>query len=161
MKKLVLLSLVFVTIFSCSNEVEFNDPAFQGDRENELWRAKAFSASISDDGILTITGVNNYETVNLKISSVSEGSYVVGDESTIAAEYIDGFDVLYSTNNNPDESVSLYPELGEIVIEEIDMTTKTFTGTYRFLAFDASGLNSIGFTNGIFYRVPLISGEIQ
>jgi hypothetical protein len=159
MKKLLLLSLVFLTLFSCGDEVQFNTPAFQGDRENELWRAKAFSASIAANGFLTITGTNNFETVNLIMPAVTESTFIVGEIDAIEAEYIDGFGTVFSTNNRPDESVSIYPELGEIIIEEIDFVNATFTGTYRFLAFDASGLNSVGFTNGIFYKVPLISGE--
>ncbi|MGJ8548103.1 DUF6252 family protein [Winogradskyella wichelsiae] len=160
MKKLILLSLVFLTMFSCGDEVQFNSPAFQGDRENELWRATAFSASIETNGYLTITGTNNFETVELTVPSVIESEFIVGDIDVIEAKYTDGFGTEFSTNNTPDESVSVYPELGEIIIEEIDVVNKTFTGTYRFLAFDASGLNSIGYTNGIFYKVPLISGEL-
>ena len=160
MKKLILLSLIFLTVLSCGDEVQFNTPAFQGDRANELWRAKAFSASIDANGFLTITGTNNIETVNLRTPSVSEGTYVVGNVNAIEAEYIDGFGTIFSTNNRPDPSVSIYPELGEIVIEEIDIANAIFTGTFRFLAFDASGLNSVGYTNGIFYKVPLISGTI-
>lgn len=160
MKKLLLISLVFLTLFSCGDEVQFNTPAFQGDRENELWRAKAFSASIAANGFLTIKGSNNLETVRLRVPSVTESTFIVGVIETIEAEYVDGFGTTFSTNNRPDESVSIYPELGEINIEEIDFANSTFTGTYRFLAFDASGLNSVGFTNGIFYKVPLVSGEI-
>ena len=160
MKKLILLSLIFLTVFSCGDEVQFNTPAFQGDRANELWRAKAFSASIDANGSLTITGTNNIETVNLRVPSVFEGTFVVGNVDAMEAEYIDGFGTRFSTNNRPDPSVSIYPELGEIVIEEIDVANATFTGTFRFLAFDASGLNSVGYTNGIFYKVPLISGTI-
>lgn len=165
MKKLILLSFVFLTLFSCGDEVQFNTPAFQGDRANQLWRAKAFSASIDANGFLTITGTNNIETVTLRVPSVSEGTYIPGDGGvnvieTIEAEYIDGFGTVYSTNNRPDEDVSIYPELGEIVIEEIDLTRGSFTGTFRFLAFDASGLNSVGYSRGIFYRVPLFSGSI-
>ncbi|NNE31578.1 MAG: hypothetical protein HKN40_04340 [Winogradskyella sp.] len=159
MKKLILLALVCLTISSCGDEVEFSTPAFQGDRENRLWRAEAFSASIDAAGALTITGTNNLETVNLRLPSVVEGTFVVGNVNSIEAEYIDGFGTRYSTNNSPDPSVSIYPELGEIVIEEIDFVNRRFTGTYRFLAFDASGLNSVGYTNGIFFRVPLVSGE--
>jgi hypothetical protein len=160
MKKLILLTLVFLTIYSCGDEVEFNSPAFQGDRENELWRAKAFSASIETNGFLTITGTNNFETINLRVPSVVEAEFVVGDVDTIEAEYIDGFGTQFSTNNRPDpEEVSIYPELGEITIDKIDLVNRTFTGTYRFLAFDALGLNSVGYTNGIFYKVPLVSGD--
>jgi len=160
MKKLILLSLVFFAVFSCGDEVKFNTPAFQGDRENALWRAKAFSASIEANGYLTITGTSNYETVELIVPSVIESEFIVGEIDVIEAKYTDGFGTEFSTTNTPDESVSVYPELGEIVIEEIDVVNKTFTGTYRFLAFDASGMNSVGFTNGIFYKVPLISGTL-
>lgn len=159
MKKLILLVLVSLTIFSCGDEVEFNTPAFQGDRTNQLWRAEAFSASIDANGFLTITGTNNVETVNLRVPSVTEGTFVVGDVNTIEAEYIDAFNTRFTTNNRPDETVSIYPELGEIIIDEIDLINRTFTGTFRFLAFNASGLNSIGYTNGIFFRVPLIFGD--
>ncbi|MCT4630600.1 DUF6252 family protein [Winogradskyella sp.] len=165
MKKLIVLSLIFLTAFSCGDEVEFNSPAFQGDRANLLWRASAFSASIDANGFLTISGTNNIETVTLKVPSVSLGTYIPGDGGenaieTIEAEYVDGFGTVYSTNNRPDSSVSVYPELGEIVIEEIDLTSGAFTGKFRFLAFDASGLNSVGYANGIFFRVPLVSGSI-
>lgn len=160
MKKLILFSLIFLALFSCGDEVEFNTPAFQGDRENQLWRAKSFSASIAPNGFLTIKGTNNTEIVNLRVPSVIEATFIVGNNiDVIEAEYIDSFGTSFSTNNKPDESVSIYPELGEIVIEEIDYANETFTGTYRFLAFDASGLNSVGFTNGIFYKVPLVFGE--
>jgi hypothetical protein len=159
MKNLLLLSLVFLTLFSCGDEVQFNTPAFQGDRENDLWRAKSFSAIIETNGFLTIIGSNNAETVKLRVPSAIEATFIVGDIETIEAEYTDGFGTTFSTNNKPDESVSVYPELGEINIEEIDLVNETFTGTYRFLAFDVSGLNSVGFTNGIFYKVPLLSGE--
>ncbi len=159
MKKLTLITLVLLTVFSCGDEVQFNTPAFQGDKENELWRAKSFTASIAENGFLTITGINNSEIVNLRVPAATERTFIVGDINAIEAEFIDGLGTSFSTNNRPDESISIYPELGEIVIEEIDFVKKTFTGTYRFLAFDTSGLNSIGFTNGIFYRVPLVFGD--
>ena len=159
MKKLILLALISLTIYNCGDEVKFNTPAFQGDRENELWRAKAFSARIEADGFLTITATNNIETVNLIVPSVVETQFVFGNVDAIEAQYIDGLGTQFSTNNRPDPEVSVYPELGAINIEEIDLVNRTFTGTYRFLAFDASGLNSVGYTNGIFYKVPLIVGE--
>jgi len=160
MKKLILLSLVFLTVYSCGDEVQFNTPAFQGDRANKLWRAKVFSASIDDNGFLTIMGTNNVETVTLRVPSANEATFIVGNVNAIEAEYVDGFGTTFSTNNRPDSEVTIYPELGEIVIEEIDMANGTFTGTFRFLAFDSSGLNSVGYTNGIFFKVPLISGSL-
>lgn len=160
MKKLILLSLVFVTLFSCGDEVTFNTPHFQGDREYSLWRAKAFFASIDANGFLTITGVNGGEKVMLKVPSAIEGTYTVGVANANEAVYIDGFDTVYSTNNR-DEDIAVYPEEGEIVIEEIDVVNKTFSGTFKFIAFDASSENTIGFNNGFFYKIPLLSGEIS
>ncbi|MCA0152098.1 DUF6252 family protein [Winogradskyella vincentii] len=158
MKKTLLVILTCLLVFGCGDEIQFNNPAFQGDRENELWRAEVFYAGIEANGFLTIVGTNNIETVELKVPSATEGTYIVGDVNTIEAVYRDAFDTRFSTNNRPDESVSVYPELGEIIIDEIDLVNATFTGTYRFLAFDDSGLNSIGYTNGIFYKVPLEFG---
>lgn len=164
MKKLIVLTLILITAFGCGDEVEFNTPAFQGDRANELWRASAFSASIDANGFLTITGTNNVETVTLRVPSVivkpEDNPFIVGDVDSIEAEYIDGFGTVYTTNNRPDETVSVYPELGKIWIDEIDVVSNTLTGGFQFLAFDASGLNSVGYANGIFYRVPIISGSI-
>ncbi|MEM9680021.1 MAG: DUF6252 family protein [Bacteroidota bacterium] len=159
-KKITILCLSALTLFGCGDEIVFNSPAFQGDRGNSLWRAGGFNASINENGFLTITGINGVESVDLIVPSVAVGTYVVGNVNSIEARFTDGFGTVFSTNNRPDPSVSVYPELGEIVIEEIDATSGSFTGTFRFIAFDASGLNSVGFTNGIFFRVPLLSGSI-
>ncbi len=159
MKKCFLIALVALNIFGCGKEVSFNSPFFQGDRNNQLWRAVTFSASISTNGFLTITGTNGVETVNLSTPSVVEDTpFIFGDVNTIAAQYIDGTQTLYSTNNRPQESISLYPELGELTITEIDYTNATFSGTFNFLAFNNAGSTSVGYANGSFYKVPLISG---
>lgn len=160
MKKITLLFLAAITLWGCGDEIEFNSPAFQGDRANQLWRADGYNATIDANGFLFITGTRGAETVILKVPTVAIGTYVTGNVNSIEARYIDGFGTVFSTNNRPDPSVSIYPELGEIVIEEIDAANGRFTGTFRFLAFDASGLNSVGYTNGIFFKVPLLSGTI-
>jgi hypothetical protein len=158
MKRLVILLITVLTLVSCGNEVEFNSPAFQGNREYGLWRAEFTNAAIDANGFLTITGGNNVETVMLKIPSVAIGTYTLGDVNSMEARYTDANGVVYSTNNRPDPSVSVYPEYGFVKLDEINNTN--FTGTFEFLAFDASGLNSIGYNEGIFFRVPLTSGSI-
>ena len=164
MKKLILLSFVLLTVFSCGDEVQFNSPAFQGDLEQQIWRANGFSASIDANGFLTITGTRNGETINLKVPSVVERTFTVGDVNTIEAQYDNGFGAFYSTNNNPepnpDPANPVNPEYGQIIIDEIDIVRGTLTGTFSFGAFDASGLNSIAVTRGVFYRVPILTGTI-
>lgn len=94
----------------------------------------------------------------LTIPSVAIGTYTLGDVASMQAKFIDVNGVEYSTANSPDASVSVYPEYGEISLDEIG--NNTFTGTFHFLAFDASGLNSVGFNEGVFFKVPLLSGSI-
>ena len=53
--------------------------------------AGAFSASIDANGGLTISGTRNSETVNLRVPSVFEGTFIVGNVNGMEAEYIDGF----------------------------------------------------------------------
>ncbi|WP_426432301.1 DUF6252 family protein [Winogradskyella sp. HB-48] len=177
MKKLIVLSLSLLSVFSCGDEVEFNSPAFQGSLDGTSWRAKAFSASIDENGFLTLFGTNNIETLELIIPTVAVGVYVFGDVNTIEARFTRADGTVFSTNNRPDPSISIYPEYGEIRLNEID--NNRFTGTFRFTAFNASGLQSVNFTGltdqvgvdpvtgqngpiygGVFYRVPLISGSI-
>ena len=153
----MLLLLILATTYGCSNEIEFNTPAFQGNKNNQLWRAVAFNASVNAQGNLIITGTNNFETVRLIVPSATLGTYVVGEVNTIEAQYIDAEGEVYSTNNIPDEEVSVYPELGEIIVEEIGENNSYVTGTFRFLAFTANGQNSVGYSRGIFFKVPLMA----
>ncbi len=158
MKKLAILLITALTICSCGDEVEFNTPAFQGNKNYNLWRADSFNATIDENGYLTLTGRNSTDEVQLTIPSVAVGTYTIGEIAGREAKVITADGTVYSTNNRPDESISVYPELGEVKIEEIGLNT--FTGTFEFLAFDESGLNSIGYNEGLFYRVPLVAGTI-
>lgn len=158
MKKLAILLITLLTLVSCGDEVEFSTPGFQGNKDYVLWRAEFYSAGIDENGFLSIAGGNNIETVVLKIPSVAVGRYILGDVSSMEARVVAADGTVYSTNNRPDPSVSIYPEYGFIDLDEI--VNNTFTGTFQFLAFDDSGLNSVGFNEGVFYRVPLVSGAI-
>lgn len=158
MKRLAILFISILTLVSCGDEVEFNTPGFQGNREYGLWKAEFTNAAIDDNGYVTITGGNNIETVELKVPSAAVGTYIVGDWITLEARYTDGNGTVFTTNNSPDPSVSIYPEYGFIKIDEIN--NNTFTGTFEFLAFDESGLNSVGYNEGVFFKVPITSGSI-
>ncbi|WP_179021716.1 DUF6252 family protein [Winogradskyella forsetii] len=169
MKKLILLSLVFLTVFSCGDEVQFNSPAFQGTLNNQPWRAQAFSASIDDSGFLTITGINNAQTLELFLPTAAVGEYYLGSVESMEARFTGADGTVYSTNN-PNGTDPDYGDYGVIRLDEI--LDNTFTGTFRFNAYSASGaeVNFTGATNegtvenpiygGIFYKVPLFSGTI-
>jgi hypothetical protein len=155
LKSIFFLVLGILSVSSCSDDVEFSNPAFQGDRNNQLWRADSFRAELTDTGELIITGTNNIETVRLILPNSNTTSYELGDTSSAKAEYIDGFGAVFSTANTADESVTIYPERGEITITEKDASRGTFTGEFRFIAFDDEGFNPVGFSNGLFLKVKL------
>ena len=146
------LCVILVMLFWTCSDVEFNDPAFQADRNNELWRAISFKAEVEPDGAFVISGTNNLETIRLVLPNNIEGNYTVGDEGSAYAEYIDAFDTVFSTANPPDPSVSIYPEIGSVRITQ--SASDLFTGEFNFIAFDSEGLNPVGFSNGIFFEVP-------
>ena len=157
MKIIVKLFVIVLFLTGCTNEVEFNTPSFQGNRDYGLWKAEFMSASIDNNGFLTLSAGRNMETVYLNIPSTAVGIYNFGEVDAIEAIYIDTDGTVYSTNNRPDPSISIYPEIGFLNLDDVSGTN--LTGTFEFLAFDASGLNAIGFNVGKFFRVPLISSS--
>ncbi len=156
MKKIALLFLTLLSLWSCSDEVQFNTPGFSGNKNYNLWRATYFNATVSD-GNLNLTAGNNNEVMTFRLSSASTGTYLLSDTSFSKADFIDFEDTEYSTSNPPDPSVSLYPEIGEVIITE--STASYVTGTFRFIAFTEDGLHSVGFNEGDFYRIPISGGN--
>lgn len=148
------LCLVAFLLTSC-NEVEFNNPAFQADINYKVWRADTFQASFNADGDLVITGTNNFETVILTLQSDEVGSTGLGPDWNSKGEFIDGLGKRYTTNIEPDETVSVYRDLGRVEITSKNETTNTYTGNFYFEAFDENGQNPVGVSNGIFFEVKL------
>ena len=156
MKKIALLFLTLLTIWSCGDEVEFNTPGFSGNKNYNLWRATYFGANISEDGSITITAGNSNEQLRLVVSEISNDTIDLTTSSFAKAEFTDFEGYEYSTSNPPDPSVSLYPEIGKLFFTE--SPASTFSGEFKFIAFTEDGLRSVGFNEGVFYRIPLNSG---
>ena len=159
MKKLILLIMTAVTVFGCSNDIQFNSPAIQGKKNGELWRSVYYAADI-DFGGLVIEGGDNVETVLLVTRNDTRGRYELGVNKPNEARFTDANGVVYSTLNAPDESLQLYPSDGEIVVEDFDnsVSPKTVTGTFWFNAYTSVGLQGINFNEGRFYRISLVGG---
>ncbi len=162
MKKLLYLVGLCLLLINCSEEIEFNSPAFQANEEEtgNLWRAATFYASIDDlTNYLTISGTAaNGSTITITIPTVALGTYPLGNVDSMRASYTTTGGT-YATTNTPDPSVQLYPADGEVILEDIDYLNRTFYGTFWFDAFDATGLNNKNFHKGIFYKVPLTTGN--
>ncbi len=156
MKKITVLFLLIVTFVSCSDDLVFNNPAFQANNNDLLWKATTFRANVDALGKLTLTGLGNQGVVNLTTSSTQEGVYNLGNTLSVAV-YENPQEVVFTTNNVPDPSIQLYPSEGEIEITDYNVIERLVSGTFSFNAFDVSGLNSENFNRGVFYNVPIQS----
>jgi len=159
MKKAIILLTLVVGFFSCSNNVEFNNPAMQAKKDGEIWKATSFRANVDANGKLTITGTSDdVDNLILQVTSTALATYELGNTGSEAI-YNDGVNTLYSTNNSPSPDVTLYEPDGQIEIYEFDSANKYVSGRFNFNAFDISGFKTINFNQGDFYRVP-ITGEV-
>ncbi|OUR94642.1 hypothetical protein A9Q87_03135 [Flavobacteriales bacterium 34_180_T64] len=160
MKKFTILLLTTIILVSCGNEIEFNSPALQGNKNYELWRANYYAADIDFGGFL-IEGGDNIETVQLITQNDVRGTFELGGNSSSVAIFRDANGIVYSTANAPDPSVSVYPADGQIIVDDIsNADPKGVTGSFWFNAYSADGLNYVNFNEGVFYRVPLVGGLV-
>ena len=157
MKKVYVFILSAIALVGCGDDIEFNTPAIQGNKDGSLWRATYFNADI-DNGALIIEGGRNLESIILLPNDDERGVYELGGTNSSEARYIDAQGVEYSTKYDPDPSVQLYPANGQIIIESFDTEANTVTGTFWFNAFTESGLGEVNFSQGHFYRVFMNGG---
>lgn len=101
MKRFLSLILVAVAMSSCQEDVKFNDPGFQGLKDDVYWRANDARAYLSSAGRLTIEALTEYEQVTLNTTNANLGTYVLGTTNTNnAARYtssLDGVELEYAT----------------------------------------------------------------
>jgi hypothetical protein len=169
MKKIVFLALLLVTIVGCKEDLTFNTPSFDAVKNNEPWRADGFVAYNNEDGGYSIKGELGVETVVLNINEAIEGEYTLNSGSSASAVYTDATGTVYSTKNDPDDSVTLYPVGGKILLD--DVSSSTITGRFQFTAFTTNGLEGVTFSGnannafdteryGVFYRVNRFGGSV-
>jgi len=160
MKKIFVLLISILTIVSCGDELEFNNPAMQGFKDGEIFRTNTFRADI-DRGGLVIQGKVQGQVLTLITTRDLRGTYSLGGDNQSEALFLDSDGVLFSTINTPDPNVQVYPTEGEIIIENFDRRADNVvlaTGTFWFNAFTVDGLESVNFNRGRFYRVPILDG---
>jgi hypothetical protein len=151
MKKILSLIVLLVALSSCEEDVQFNTPAVQGLKDNELWRAAQFSAVKEANGSLTVTANNGFETVTLKTSSVDEGEYMLGINEANKASYVlnvEGTLMEYQTGTAVgDGSIT-------IIARDTNVAAGYITGNFKFNAEDEDG-EVVNFQQGVFYKVPI------
>lgn len=153
MKRLFLYTVCLLVFYGCNNEVKFNAPALQANKNYNLWKATFFEATLSDDGKLIIDGANANEKMTISLNSLQEGTYSLSTTSLSKIDFIDENGIHYSTSHEPKHETNLYPEIGKLTVSKID--GNTITGNFHVIVFTADGMASIGFNEGVFYNLPV------
>ena len=154
MKKIFyFLSLLFI-VTSCTEDIKFNNPAFQGLKDNVFWRAQSYSAYINTEGVVHIEGSLGTDVVILKVPSVIPDTYVLGVDDSSTASYSNLFSIEeaeFTTGTNKGS--------GQIVITDFDAENNTISGTFKFTAQNVNEEDSetpnLNFKEGVFYKISI------
>lgn len=169
MKKILVFTIALVTLFNCKEDKEFSTPSFEATKNNARWSAEGFVAYGDMDGNFNVKAEIGAEVVILTTTNNTPGTYTLTSDSENRATFTDIDGTFYSTENEPDESLTVYPVGGTIIIDELSAETNSITGRFQFSAFTADGLQGVTFSGdanrdndpvryGVFYRVNLFSG---
>ncbi len=160
MKKTLYFLLLIFTVASCTDDVKFNNPAFQTLKNNVFWRAIGYKAHTGTDGITVIEGALGYEKVILQIPSTAVQTYVLGVNDVSIASYsntLPGQQANFSTGTDKGT--------GQIVVTEFNTETNTISGTFKFTALNKDETDAenpkIVFTEGVFYKIPIEVGVVK
>ena len=149
MKKIILVLAILFSLVSCTDDVTFNDPSFQGMKDGETWRATDARVILNANGSMTVEAYSQFEIVTFEVSSANIGTRTFGVNTSNVASYdvtIDGVTKSYETGVNIGS--------GELKITESPTTTGKLSATFKFRAVNADGTEA-GFTNGVIYSVPI------
>lgn len=158
MKKILSLLVLLVAFASCEQDIKFNNPAVQGLKDDELWRATTFTATKSGNSVIINANINDFEFLTMRINAPAPNSvHDLGINTLNSADYtfsIDGDEGSYTTGTTGN---------GEIVIRgeednNIDGTGGKgyISGNFYFNAYNADG-EVVNFQKGVFYKVPIIT----
>ncbi len=156
MKKHFLFLIVLFSLFSCQEDVKFNNPAFQAMKDNVFWRAVQSRATVNSGGALVIEAYTATEVVTLKTNSTAVNTYYVGTSPTNTATYV-------YTDPQTKETITFGSGFnvgdGQIEITEYDQVGKTISGTFKLNlvnTFDNPLAGpTLNFQYGVFYKVPV------
>lgn len=149
MKKILIVLSVLFALNSCTNDVEFNNPSFQGLKDNLTWRAIDTKVNLNADGSMTVEAYTEYEVVTFKVSSAAVGTRTFGINNSNKATYsinIDNVEDFYSTGVNLGS--------GELNITESPAVSGKLSGTFKFRALNDDG-EDVAITFGKIYSVPV------
>jgi len=156
MKKYFYYLTLLLLITSCTEDVKFNNPAFQTLKDNIFWRARSYTAETKTNGIFVIEGTGGYEKISFELPSTEEKTYLLGVDDISKAIYKNTLSGEESEFTTGEERGS-----GQVTITEYNTVDKTISGTFKFKAVNVKAdaeKKDINFTEGVFYKIPVGPG---
>ncbi|OMQ08522.1 DUF6252 family protein [[Flexibacter] sp. ATCC 35103] len=154
MKKYFYLLMTVILFISCTEDVKFNNPAFQGLKDNSFWRAQSYNAYTTTNGDFIIESALGFEKVTFKMPYPTQKTYILGIDNTTTVMYSNSLPAQseqFTTGENRGS--------GHIIVTEFNTETKTISGTFKFKAINEDKGNlekpEINFTEGVFYKIPV------
>ncbi len=142
MQKYLILLLIACLSFSCSDEIESNSPAIQGEVDGVFFRANSSFVVKNEDNTYTIKGETGFEEIALTVDTLKLGSYTLGENSINTATFTNSDQEVFTTGTNG---------YGEIEITKLE--GNTVSGQFYFDAYSATG-DTLNFNKGYFFFVP-------
>ena len=153
-KILVVLSVLL--FFNCEDDLSNKTPAFEARvNGNNQWIAESFNATIENNQLL-ISGSNPFGIISIVVNSATEDQYNFYSWTDDFAIYQDT--IQYSTKNDGIGSIA-YLSDGFLDIQEIDSVNNTISGHFHFDAYNGTGQYTINVSEGVFYKIPINSGD--
>ena len=155
MKK-IFFALSLLLVFNCEDDLTNKKTVFQATvNGNNQWIAQDFIATIQNNQ-LSISGTNPFGVISFVVNSpeVSEYNFYSWTD-----DYVIFQDTLqYSTQNDGIGSIAFLSD-GYLDIQEIDIVNNTISGHFHFDAYNGTGQYTINVSEGVFYKIPINSGE--
>lgn len=149
-RRILLLVLIPLLAMSCE-DTEVNNPALQIMINGELFRAKEMNTMKNEDGGYIIQGIEENRKLQIYLTDISSGSYMLGEGAANKIVYLDENGVEFTT--------MMEKASGGVMLTE-DSGFEYVTGTFYFQTIDTTKIR-IQAHNGHIYQVPFGSGEID
>jgi hypothetical protein len=153
MKKYFYFLSFLLLLVSCTEDIRFNNPAFQTLKDNVFWRAQVYNAGIESNGVFIVEGTLGYEQIRFQLLEPAEKTYVLGineDTKVFYENTYNGQVVEFSTGTDKGN--------GEITVTEYNTVENTISGTFKFTAVNADSnaeKQTMHFSEGVFYKIPV------
>ncbi|WP_405251354.1 DUF6252 family protein [Dokdonia sp. Asnod3-C12] len=147
MRNLLFALISIVTFISCST-IEDNTATFQGVRDTVLLRIPDSRAIFGEDGDLLIRGELGAEVISFQIQNQAQTQITFGGQNNPSvATYINKDGKVFTTASSQASGLLDFSFNGNNAV----------SGDFKFIAFTPSFADTVVFSKGVFFKVPILT----